>query len=96
MKSSIRTFGIAALSATLRGLAACSADTGETTDAGNGDGGGEDKNITLGFVPSWTDGRSMGHLLKGQLEDMGYTVSTEEIGAPGPLYVALAQGDVDI
>ena len=96
MNSSIRTFGIAALSATLLGLAACSADTGETTDAGNGDGGGQDKNITLGFVPSWTDGRSMGHLLKGQLEDMGYTVTTEELGEPGPLYVALAQGDVDI
>lgn len=95
VKSSIRTFGIAALSTALLGLAACGADTGESTDGNAGDGG-QDKHITLGFIPSWTDGRSMGNLLKGQLEDMGYTVSTEELGDPGPLYVGLAQGDVDI
>lgn len=93
MKSTaIRKFGIAALSAALlTGLAACGADTDTS-----GDNGEASKNITLGFIPSWTDGRVMGHLLAGQLEDMGYTVTMEELGEPGPLYLALAQGDVDI
>nr|WP_255436427.1 glycine betaine ABC transporter substrate-binding protein [Tessaracoccus sp. MC1756] len=72
----------------MTGVAACGP---EATDAAE-----PSKNITLGFIPSWTDGRSMGNLLKAQLEDMGYTVSTEELGDPGPLYVGLAQGDVDI
>ena len=95
--SAIRKFGLAALSAALlTGLAACGGDTGTGTDGGTDANGAPDKNITLGFIPSWTDGRSMGNLLKAQLEDMGYTVKTEELGDPGPLYVGLAQGDVDI
>ena len=73
VKSPIRKIGIAALGAALlTGLAACGGDAANDDTAGESAGGGE--TITLGFIPSWTDGRSMGNLLKAQLEDLGYTV----------------------
>ena len=85
--SALRKVGAAVLGAGLAfTLAACSGD----------DGGGGGDTITLGFIPSWTDGRSVGNLLKVQLEEMGYTVEIEELTEPGPLYEALAQGAVDI
>lgn len=100
--SFIRKTGIAVLGAALlTGLAACG-DASETASPGNdgttgsGAAGDGDRQITLGFIPSWTDGRSMGHLLKKKLEEMGYEVSTEELSEAGPLYTALAQGDIDI
>jgi glycine betaine/proline transport system substrate-binding protein len=75
-------------------LAGCSGDAG---DNGNGDTGSEDMGtITLGFLPSWTDGLSTAYLLENQLEKLGYTVEMEELTEPGPLYAGLAQGDVDM
>lgn len=65
--------------------------------AEGGDGGGGDKGtITLGFLPSWTDGLSTAYLLEDQLEKLGYTVETQTLTEAGPLYAGLAQGDVDI
>ncbi|MGP9846276.1 glycine betaine ABC transporter substrate-binding protein [Brachybacterium sp. 107] len=71
------------------GLAACSdnastggADTGET--------------ITLGYVPSWTDGLSTAYLLDNRLQAMGYNVEHQEISEPAALYAALAKGDIDV
>lgn len=91
--SALRKVGLAALGAGLAfTTAACSGDGG--TGPAAGDGGGE--TITLGFIPSWTDGRSAGNLLKVQLEEMGYTVKIEELTEAGPLYEALAQGAIDI
>jgi glycine betaine/proline transport system substrate-binding protein len=90
-------------------LAGCgSEDDGDA--GGEGDTGGEDNNtetaagggaegddtVTLGFIPSWTDGLSTAHLLKNQLEGAGYTVEMEEISEAGILYTALSGGDVDI
>ena len=82
------TLGVA-LTAT---LAACGQDStdgaaGDTADKGT---------ITLGYIPSWTDGLSTAYLLEHQLEEMGYEVEMEELSEPGPLYAGLAQGDVDI
>lgn len=76
-------------------LAGCSSDTGNEGDAaGNA---AEDKGtITLGFLPSWTDGLSTAYLLENQLEKLGYTVEMETLTEAGPLYTALAQGDIDI
>lgn len=87
----IRKLGIAALAAAAAvSLAACGdGASGAGDEAGKG-------TITLGFIPSWTDGRSVGNLLKVQLEELGYEVETEELTDPGPLYTALAQGDIDI
>lgn len=74
-------------------LAGCSSDgSGDSGDSASGDKG----EITLGFLPSWTDGLSMSYLVKDQLEKMGYEVEMEELSEAGPLYTALSQGDVDV
>ncbi|UCM87091.1 glycine betaine ABC transporter substrate-binding protein [Streptomyces marincola] len=66
-------------------------------DSDGGDGGsGEGDTITLGYIPSWTDGLSTAHLLEHVLEEAGYTVEHEEISEAGVLYTALAEGDIDM
>lgn len=90
LRRSIALTATAALGLT---LAACgSGDGGE----GSGGGGGDDKTITLGYIPSWTDGLSTAYLLDKKLTEAGYTVEHEELSEAGLLYTALAQGDVDI
>jgi glycine betaine/proline transport system substrate-binding protein len=75
-------------------LAGCSNDGGDngTADAGSDEMG----TITLGYLPSWTDGLSTAYLLENQLEKLGYTVEMQELTEAGPLYAGLAQGDVDM
>lgn len=73
------------------GLAACGSD-----DGGNGGGGEGGGTITLGYIPSWTDGLSTAYLLANRFEAMGYTVEHEPITEAGVLYAGLAQGDVDM
>lgn len=87
--------GILALGAAATlALAGCSSSTDE---AGAGGNGAEDKGtITLGFLPSWTDGLSTAYLLENQLEKLGYTVEMKTLTEAGPLYAGLAQGDVDM
>lgn len=75
-------------------LAGCSSD-GDGGDAGD-EGSGDLGEITLGYLPSWTDGLSMAYLTKDQLEKIGYTVEMEELSEAGPLFTALAGGDVDV
>src|SRR5690625_18470 len=79
------------------GLAACGSDDGGNGggDGGNGGGGGGGT-ITLGYIPSWTDGLSTAYLLDNRLTAMGYDVEHEEISEAGVLYAGLAQGDVDM
>lgn len=77
----------AALTLTL-GLTAC----GSSEEGG--DSGGE--TITLGIIPSWTDGLSTAYLWKNILEEDGYTVEIEEINDAAPLYTGLAEGDIDV
>ncbi len=70
-------------------------DTG--SDEGSEEAGGEvSGTITLGFIPSWTDGLSTAYLLEDLLEEQGYDVEMQTLSEAGPLYTALAQGDVDI
>jgi glycine betaine/proline transport system substrate-binding protein len=79
----------AALTLTL-GMTACASEGGAA-------GGGEaDKTITLGIIPSWTDGLSTAYLWKNILEEDGYTVEIEEINDAAPLYTGLAEGDIDV
>ncbi|MDN3495020.1 glycine betaine ABC transporter substrate-binding protein [Planococcus sp. APC 4015] len=76
-------------------LAGCSG----ADDTGSGDASGSAETcdtITLGFLPSWTDGLSTAYLLENQLEKLGFTVEMETLTEAGPLYTGLAQGDVDI
>jgi glycine betaine/proline transport system substrate-binding protein len=86
--------GAVALSAAASlALAGCaSGNQAAGGDAGSGDKG----TITLGFLPSWTDGLSTAYLLQNQLEKIGYSVELETLTEAGPLYTGLAQGDVDV
>ncbi|MFC6326104.1 glycine betaine ABC transporter substrate-binding protein [Microbacterium koreense] len=84
----------AAATLTLAGCAGGSDDNSGDTDAG---GSMEScDTITLGFLPSWTDGLSTAYLLDNQLTKLGYTVEMETLTEAGPLYTGLSQGDVDI
>lgn len=76
-------------------LAACGEDGSETDEAAGAEDG-EGSTITLGFLPSWTDGLSTAYLLKDQLEEQGYTVELQELSEAAPLYAGLAGGDIDI
>ncbi|MFB4354569.1 glycine betaine ABC transporter substrate-binding protein [Microbacterium sp. LS_15] len=97
-----RLITVAALGAAASlALAGCASDgAGGTIElAGGGSdaaGGGDKGTITLGFLPSWTDGLSTAYLLQDQLEKLGYTVEMNTLTEAGPLYTGLAQGDVDI
>ena len=69
------------------------------TAAGSATEGGSasaDKTITMGIIPSWTDGLSLAYLWKDVLESNGYQVDIKEISDAAPLYAGLAKGDVDI
>lgn len=99
MKKKLLTIAAIGAAATLT-LAGCSGDgmggTGGGGDAGSDSGSGDKGTITLGFLPSWTDGLSTAYLLQDQLEKIGYTVEMKTLTEAGPLYTGLAQGDVDI
>ena len=89
LRHTLRT--TAALTATLAlglGLAACGSDDAKDSEAS--------KTITLGFIPSWTDGLSTAYLLENQLEALGYDVEMETLTDAGPLYAGLSNGDVDM
>ena len=73
----------------LTGLAACG-------DSGGSEAGSSDKKVTLGIIPSWTDGLSTAYLWKNVLESKGYTVKITELSEAAPLYTGLVNGDVDI
>lgn len=87
-----RTLGLsAAFLALCAGLTACGSGDG------NGDSAsGEDKQITLGIIPSWTDGLSTAYLWKEVLGREGYEVEVKDISDAAPLYTGVAKGDVDV
>ncbi|RAD58971.1 glycine/betaine ABC transporter substrate-binding protein, partial [Burkholderia multivorans] len=84
---------IAAVGAALAlALSGCSQEASKD----NASGGGDKGTITLGFIPSWTDGLSTAYLLENQLTKLGYDVKMETITEAAILYSGLANGDVDI
>ncbi len=98
----IRTRQKIAAAATALGLgltlAACGSDDGdgEGGAASGGDQSGGGGTITIGIISSWTDYLSMGYLWKDVFEDEGYTVEIRELADNGPLYTAIADGDIDL
>lgn len=70
--------------------------TGCGSDDESGSSTSADKSITLGIIPSWTDGLSTAYLWKNVLEGEGYDVEIEELADAAPLYAGVAQGDVDV
>lgn len=87
--------GLAAVALT---ATACGGDEGteDASAAGNGGGGDSCESVTLGFIPSWTDGLSLAYLWQDALESRGYEVEFEEIADAAPLYAGLSGGDVDV
>jgi glycine betaine/proline transport system substrate-binding protein len=78
-------------------LTACGSDDGGSdSDSGSSGEGGGDETITLGIIPSWTDGLSTAYLWQNVLESEGYTVEIEEIAEAAPLYTGVANGDIDV
>ncbi|ANH39033.1 Glycine betaine-binding protein OpuAC precursor [Nocardioides dokdonensis FR1436] len=91
-KTTLRRVGLAAALLAMGGTAAaCGSDEGETQASG-----GEGGTITLGIIPSWTDGLSMAHLWQNVLESEGYEVEIKEIADAAPLYTGVAEGDIDV
>ncbi|GAA4867492.1 glycine betaine ABC transporter substrate-binding protein [Serinicoccus chungangensis] len=91
---------VGAALATSLTLAACGGgdsggDTGEG-DSADPAAGGAEGTITMGFIPSWTDGLSTAYLLEDQLTKLGYEVEMEELTEAALLYTGLAEGDVDM
>ncbi|TDE90460.1 glycine betaine ABC transporter substrate-binding protein [Occultella glacieicola] len=89
-------FAAAAVGVTLAACGGGESGDDATTDGDDAGGDAGDMTITLGYIPSWTDGLSTAFLLENVLEEAGYTVEHEELTEAGILYTALSQGDVDI
>jgi glycine betaine/proline transport system substrate-binding protein len=86
--------GLAAIA--LAATACGSDDDGNDTNASGNGGDSSCESVTLGFIPSWTDGLSVAYLWKDVLEDKGVEVEFQEIADAAPLYAGLAGGDVDV
>jgi glycine betaine/proline transport system substrate-binding protein len=63
---------------------------------GGGSSSADDKSVTMGVIPGWTDQSATTYLLKDILEDNGYTVEVTELNDNAPMYTALSRGDIDI
>ncbi|MDK8504322.1 glycine betaine ABC transporter substrate-binding protein [Corynebacterium accolens] len=88
-----KTLAATSAAALALSLAAC-ADNDSDSDASGSDG--DKGTITLGYLPSWTDGLSTAYLLENKLEAAGYDVEHEELTDAAVLYAGLANGDIDI
>lgn len=73
--------------ATALALTGCGATAGDAP---------ADDTITIGYLPSWTDGLTSAYMLADQLEKLGYEVEFETLSEAGPIYAGLSQGDIDI
>ncbi|MEU1513214.1 glycine betaine ABC transporter substrate-binding protein [Streptomyces sp. NPDC005811] len=58
--------------------------------------GGDDKTITIGVIPGWTDETGTAALLENVLEAKGYTVKITKLSDAAPMYTALGNGDIDL
>lgn len=88
-----RIIGVGALSVTaVLTLGGCA--TGY--DLAGGGAGSDAEQITLGYIPSWTDGVTMAYLLEDQLEKQGYAVQLQTLTEAGPLFAGVAEGSIDV
>ncbi|MER7488281.1 ABC transporter permease/substrate binding protein [Streptomyces sp. NPDC126497] len=88
----VAVIGVVVLALVAGGMGIFGGGAGTTTTA---DGGnvGDGKKITIGYIP-WDEGVASTFLWKEVLERRGYEVEAKQFEA-GPLYTALAQGNVD-
>lgn len=57
--------------------------------------GEDDSSLTVGVFSGWDENYVAYELLKGALEEQGYTVTAQELEA-GPTYTGVADGDIDV
>jgi glycine betaine/proline transport system substrate-binding protein len=85
------------LVAGLAGLAvttvACGSDDGDASADG---ASSSCESVTLGIIPSWTDGLTAAYFWEHALGEQGIEVEIEEISDAAPLYTGVAKGDVDV
>ncbi|WP_200328862.1 glycine betaine ABC transporter substrate-binding protein [Leucobacter sp. L43] len=81
------TSALALTAAAALALAGCSAEDAADASADS---------ITIGYVPSWSDGKTSGFLLKDQFEKLGYDVEMQELTEAAVLYTSLAEGSIDV
>lgn len=55
---------------------ACSSDSSDSASDSGSAKDGDKGTITMGYIPSWTDGLPTAYLLQNKLEVAGYTLST--------------------
>jgi glycine betaine/proline transport system substrate-binding protein len=98
LNRTMRRTGLAAglLALGLSAAACGSDDGGDTASDGGGGGEGGGGTVTLGIIPSWTDGLSTAYLWEHVLTEEGYEVEIEEIADAAPLYTGVANGDIDV
>lgn len=67
------------------------------TGCGSSDSGdANDKTVSFGVIPGWTDQSATTYILKNVLEDNGYDVEITDLADNAPMYTALSKGDIDI
>jgi glycine betaine/proline transport system substrate-binding protein len=91
--SQIAVVGVVVLALVAGGMGFFGGDKGGPTPVAGGKDVGQGKKISIGYIP-WDEGVASTFLWKEILEQRGYRVSIEQFDA-GPLYTALAQGNVD-
>src|SRR5690606_33649517 len=87
MKKRHLTATIALAATAALGLTACGNTANE--NGGGSEAGDSKGTITLGFLPSWTDGLSTAYLLEDQLGKLGYDVKMQELTEASVLYTGL-------
>jgi glycine betaine/proline transport system substrate-binding protein len=95
---------VAALLALMLAAAGCGTIGGSNEDGGDSgsktgetkpnNGGGDDKTITIGWIP-WDEDVVVTHLWKQVLEEKGYTVELKQLDV-GPLFAGVSKGDIDL
>jgi glycine betaine/proline transport system substrate-binding protein len=74
-------------------LAAC----GKSKEVSGGSTAGEGaKTVTIGVIQGWAEDQAVSELWRQVLEKKGYTVKLQNVSDAGPLYTALAGGDIDL
>ncbi|MEU7471968.1 ABC transporter permease/substrate binding protein [Streptomyces sp. NPDC044984] len=89
----VAVVGVVVLALVAGGMGIFGGSGGGSGSTAGGEKVGDGKKITIGYIP-WDEGVASTFLWKEILERRGFEVEAEQFEA-GPLYTALAQGNVD-
>lgn len=59
-------------------------------------GGGSSDTVKVAYIPGWASNEIMGAIIVRKMEEFGYEVEMQSLSDIGPIYTALAQGDLDM